>query len=68
MDMTLHHCTFAGCWRTSEQPSLDGWTGFDDLAPGVPDGWYCREHVAALEALLVAGKLDDLDDDDDDGA
>ena len=55
-----------GCPKTSERPFASGWADLAGWGPGVPDGLYCREHTEALEALLLAGKLDDLDDDDDD--
>ena len=43
-------CAFEGCHRTSDQPDDDfaylaGW------GPGVPDGYYCREHADALEVI-----------------
>jgi hypothetical protein len=45
-------CAFKGCPKTSERPFADGWADLAGWGPGVPDGLYCREHTAALEALL----------------
>jgi hypothetical protein len=43
-------CTFAGCPKTSVTPFADRWADLAGWGPGVPDGLYCREHAAAIEA------------------
>ena len=59
------HCTFEGCHRTSERPIASGWVLLTDWGPGIKNGFYCPQHVAALEALHVSGDLDaDLDDEE----
>ncbi|PWT93398.1 MAG: hypothetical protein C5B54_01915 [Acidobacteria bacterium] len=56
----IYHCTFKGCKKTSEAPrAKDGWSFLAKWGPGIPDGYYCREHVEALEALLVSGELEE---------
>jgi hypothetical protein len=47
----LRRCAFEGCWKTSEHLMLDGWGYLSDWGPGVPDGYYCREHKEAIEAI-----------------
>jgi hypothetical protein len=47
----IFRCAFEGCPKTSEQPGADGWAGLARWGPGVPDGRYCPEHAAALEAI-----------------
>lgn len=49
----LARCTFEGCWKTSERPFADGWADLGAWGPGVPDGMYCPQHAAALEAGLM---------------
>jgi hypothetical protein len=44
-------CAFEGCPKTSERPFADGWADLGGWGPGVPDGMYCPEHAAALEAI-----------------
>jgi hypothetical protein len=51
MTRRITRCTFEGCPKTSEQPRLDGWGYLLDWGPGVPDGFYCREHREAIEAI-----------------
>jgi hypothetical protein len=53
-------CTFAGCWQKTSQPFTDGWTNLGPWGPGIPEGWYCKPHAAALEALEESGELDRL--------
>jgi hypothetical protein len=54
----LVRCAFEGCWKTSERPFTDGWADLAGWGPGVPDGLYCPEHAAALEAVLEEGGFD----------
>ena len=67
----LTRCAFDGCHKTSVNPVEDGWSYLAEWGPGVRDGFYCKPHVDALEALLVSGELhsdDDHDEEhDDDG-
>jgi hypothetical protein len=51
-------CTWKGCWRTTWQPYTDGWAGLGGWGPGIPDGWYCKAHADAIEALDQTGELD----------
>jgi len=51
-------CTFAGCWRTTWQPYADGWSGLAAWGPGIENGWYCKAHADAIEALDESGELD----------
>jgi hypothetical protein len=51
-------CTFDGCWQRTLQPYTDGWAGLSDWAPGIKDGWYCKPHADALEALYESGELE----------
>jgi hypothetical protein len=51
-------CSFCGCWRTTVQPYTDGWSGLAAWGPGIPDGWYCKPHADALEALSDSGELE----------
>jgi hypothetical protein len=46
----LNRCTYPGCTATTERPATDGrWAWFQDLgAPGLPDGFYCPAHSAAI--------------------
>jgi hypothetical protein len=53
-------CTYEGCRATSEAPATDGWRQLVDW-PGIADGWYCRPHADALEAVI---QQDDEDADD----
>ncbi len=62
----LKQCTYPGCASATERPFTDGWTWFQDLAPGLPDGFYCPAHSAAIEAVVSEGGLDDPDNDLDD--
>jgi hypothetical protein len=59
-------CTFEGCHRTSEIPIAPGWSWLGhNWAPGITEGYYCPQHVAALEALHMSGELDaDFDDEE----
>jgi hypothetical protein len=62
----LKQCTYPGCASATGRPFTDGWTWFQDLAPGLPDGFYCPAHSAAIEAVVSEGGLDDPDNDLDD--
>jgi hypothetical protein len=53
----IHHCTFEGCLKSTEQPALEGWASLTAYGPGVRDGRYCAPHGKALEALLLSGEL-----------
>jgi len=53
-------CTFDGCNATSEQPYTDGWANLADWRPGVKDGFYCKAHADALEAMLMDGSLGEI--------
>ena len=55
--VVVHGCTFEGCGNTTEKPTLNGWAWLAEWGPGVRDGFYCREHVEALEALLHERKI-----------
>jgi hypothetical protein len=59
-------CTFEGCHRTMERPHTPGWSFFfAGFAPGIKEGLYCPQHVAAIGALYVSGGLDpDCDDEE----
>jgi hypothetical protein len=50
-------CSFEGCWRTTWQPYTDGWAGLASWGPGIPDGFYCKQHAAAIDAADDAGEL-----------
>ncbi len=52
-------CTWADCWRTTIQPYSDGWANLSDWGPAVPDGFYCKPHADALEAVLEEGGFED---------
>jgi hypothetical protein len=56
-------CTYPGCSSATERPAADGWTWFEDLALGLPDGLYCPAHSAAIEAVISEGGLNDPDND-----
>jgi hypothetical protein len=51
-------CTFAGCHRSTFQPGIDGWAALVRWGPGIEDGWYCKPHADAIEALDESGELD----------
>jgi hypothetical protein len=53
-------CTWDGCWRSSKQPYADGWAHLMLWGPGVPDGFYCKPHADAIDAVL--GGADEPDD------
>ena len=48
-------CAFEGCPETTADPDKDGWSYLADWGAGVADGYYCKPHADALEALYVSG-------------
>jgi len=56
-------CSYPGCAAATERPASDGWTWFQDLTPGLPDGFYCPAHSAAIETVIQEGGLEDPDND-----
>jgi hypothetical protein len=50
----IHHCSFEGCGRTTERPALEAWRSYDQIPKElhVPEGLYCPEHAAHVEALI----------------
>jgi hypothetical protein len=54
-------CAFPGCHcSTNRHPYLVGWASLAKWGPGIPDGWYCGPHAAALDAMLESGELEDI--------
>jgi hypothetical protein len=53
-------CSWEGCWRTTAHPFADGWSNLCDWGPPVKDGFYCRAHADASEAVLLDGGFDPL--------
>jgi hypothetical protein len=49
--MKLRRFTFEGCPKTSERPFSEGWAELVAWGPGIPDGLYCKEYTAAIEAI-----------------
>jgi hypothetical protein len=43
-------CSFQDCKKTSKTPTSEGWASLVAWGPGIPDGMYCPEHAAAIEA------------------
>jgi hypothetical protein len=58
-EIPIPRCSWKGCGRTTMQPTLDGWAILSDWGPHVKDGYYCKEHADALEAVLVEGGFED---------
>jgi hypothetical protein len=52
-------CTWEGCWRTSAQPYADDWAYLCLWPRPVKDGFYCKPHADALEAVDMAGGFED---------
>jgi hypothetical protein len=52
-------CSFDGCYARTERPYADGWSSLTNYGPGIRDGFYCREHAAAIERVLLDGGLDE---------
>jgi hypothetical protein len=59
----IKRCTYPGCAAATERPSTDGWTWFQALPSGLPDGLYCPAHSAAIEAIISEGGLEDPEND-----
>jgi hypothetical protein len=59
----MEKCRFEGCTATTERPGIDKWAWLSGYPVGVPDGFYCPRHAAAIEELLVEGGLDDPESD-----
>ena len=60
MSITPIRCTFHGCNATTEQPFTDGWADLCAWGPGIKDGFYCKAHADALEAMLEDGSLAEI--------
>ena len=57
-------CAYPGRATATERPSTtDGWTRFKNLASGLPDGFYCPAHSAAIEAIISEGGFEDPEND-----
>lgn len=52
-------CAWAGCLATADRPAPAGWVWLAEWGPGIPDGFYCPDHAAAIEAVREQGGLDD---------
>ena len=52
-------CCWDGCWRTTLRPDTDGWSFLTSWPQPVKDGYYCRAHVDALEALHLEGGFEE---------
>ena len=54
-----YRCAFPGCHRSTDRyPYVVGWANLCDWGPGIPDGFYCKPHADAIEALNDSGELD----------
>ena len=53
----IRRCAFEGCPKATADAIKDGWPYLANWGRGVADGYYCKPHVDALEALLVSGEL-----------
>jgi hypothetical protein len=53
-------CAFSGCRQTTWQPYTDGWASLMGWGAGIPDGWYCKPHADAIDALDKSGELDSI--------
>jgi hypothetical protein len=56
-------CSWEGCWRTTARPYSDGWGYLIGWGPPVKDGWHCKAHGDALEAVMDGGLDEDEDED-----
>ena len=54
-----HKCSWYDCRKTSAQPYTDGWSNLSTWGPHIPDGFYCKEHADAIEAIDAEGGLED---------
>ena len=59
----IERCTYPGCAAAAEGPTADGWTWFQDLAPGPPDGFYCPAHSTAIQTIIDEGGFEDPEND-----
>jgi len=50
-------CSWEGCWRSTTRHHPDDWSYLFGWGPAVKDGYYCRVHADALEAV----RLDDIE-------
>jgi hypothetical protein len=55
-------CSFPGCHRSTTRMwrGTDDWPFLASWGPGIPDGFYCKPHADALEALSDSGELDHI--------
>jgi len=61
MDEHRIWCSFAGCGQSTSQPYADGWSELCEWGPGVKNGFYCRPHAAAVEALVEHDDLERIE-------
>jgi hypothetical protein len=57
-DRSICRCSFTGYPATTTTPFQDGWALMANT-PGLPDGYYCKAHAAALMSKTLfdnAGK------------
>ena len=52
-------CAWDGCWRTTAHPDTDGWAYLCSWGPAVKDGYYCKAHADAIEAVEMEGGFDE---------
>jgi hypothetical protein len=57
-------CSFAGCHRSIPRRSYvvppEGWVCLSGWGPGIQDGFYCKPHADAIEALNDSGELEQI--------
>jgi hypothetical protein len=58
-DATKIRCTWDGCWRRSSRPYADDWAYLCSWGPAIKDGFYCKPHADAIEAVDMDGGLED---------
>jgi hypothetical protein len=51
-------CCWEGCWRSTTRPMFDGSYLFN-WGPHIQDGWYCKAHADAIEAVSDEGGLEE---------
>jgi len=59
----ITRCTYPGCAAATERTSTSGWSWFQDLAPGLPDGFYCSADSAAIQTIIDEGGFEDPEND-----